>query len=89
MTFLQLILLYFCTVVCALYLLSGGYKVIRNYVRRKIDDAAVAKVRASAAPVVSSTNAAVTTNTANQMADICRLPQRLKRWPVVQTGMQL
>lgn len=69
MTFLQLILLYFCTVVCALYLLSGGYKVIRNYVRRKIDDAAVAKVRASAAPVVSSTNAAVTTNTANQMAD--------------------
>ncbi|MED8104455.1 DUF1378 family protein, partial [Escherichia coli] len=41
MTFLQLILLYFCTVVCALYLLSGGYKVIRNYVRRKIDDAAV------------------------------------------------
>ncbi|HBA8710225.1 TPA: DUF1378 family protein, partial [Escherichia coli] len=26
MTFLQLILLYFCTVVCALYLVSGGYK---------------------------------------------------------------
>ncbi|EOA6528423.1 DUF1378 family protein, partial [Escherichia coli] len=26
MTFIQLILLYFCTVVCALYLVSGGYK---------------------------------------------------------------
>ncbi|EFJ9066139.1 DUF1378 family protein, partial [Escherichia coli] len=25
MTFLQLILLYFCSVVCALYLMSGGY----------------------------------------------------------------
>ncbi|MBZ8327979.1 DUF1378 family protein, partial [Escherichia coli] len=25
MTFIQLILLYFCTVVCALYLVSGGY----------------------------------------------------------------
>ncbi|EPN5843301.1 DUF1378 family protein, partial [Escherichia coli] len=24
MTFIQLILLYFCTVVCALYLVSGG-----------------------------------------------------------------
>ncbi|HBA8089786.1 TPA: DUF1378 family protein [Escherichia coli] len=40
MTFIQLILLYFCSVVCALYLVSGGYKAIRNYVRRKIDDAA-------------------------------------------------
>ncbi|ELJ9861879.1 DUF1378 family protein [Escherichia coli] len=44
MTFLQLILLYFCTVVCALYLVSGGYKAIRNYVRRKIDDAAAEKL---------------------------------------------
>ncbi|EER7634320.1 DUF1378 family protein, partial [Escherichia coli] len=26
MTFIQLILLYFCTVVCVLYLVSGGYK---------------------------------------------------------------
>ncbi|EIC1693771.1 DUF1378 family protein, partial [Escherichia coli] len=25
MTFLQLIMLYFCTAVCVLYLLSGGY----------------------------------------------------------------
>ncbi|EPI9355816.1 DUF1378 family protein, partial [Escherichia coli] len=27
MTFIQLILLYFCTAVCVLYLLSGGYRV--------------------------------------------------------------
>ncbi|ELR1827569.1 DUF1378 family protein, partial [Escherichia coli] len=26
MTFIQLVLLYFCTVVCVLYLVSGGYK---------------------------------------------------------------
>lgn len=44
MTFIQLILLYFCSVVCALYLMSGGYKAIRNYVRRKIDDAAAEKL---------------------------------------------
>ena len=40
MRFVQLILLYFCTVVCTLYLVSGGYKVIRNYIRKKIDAAA-------------------------------------------------
>ncbi|ELO5963131.1 DUF1378 family protein [Escherichia coli] len=44
MTFVHTMLLYFCTVVCALYLVSGGYKVIRNYVRRKIDDAAAEKL---------------------------------------------
>ncbi|MEO2230380.1 DUF1378 family protein [Escherichia coli] len=44
MTFIQLILLYFCSAVCALYLVSGGYKAIRNYVRRKIDDAAAEKL---------------------------------------------
>ncbi|EED1372679.1 DUF1378 family protein [Escherichia coli] len=44
MTFLQLILLYFCTVVCALYLVSGGYKIIRNYIRKKIDAAAAEKI---------------------------------------------
>lgn len=48
MTFLQLILLYFCTVVCALYLVSGGYKVIRNFVHRKIDDAAAEKLSKTA-----------------------------------------
>ncbi|HBA8710468.1 TPA: DUF1378 family protein, partial [Escherichia coli] len=44
MTFIQLILLYFCTVVCALYLVSGGYKIIRNYIRKKIDAAAAEKI---------------------------------------------
>ncbi|WP_258130919.1 DUF1378 family protein, partial [Escherichia coli] len=29
MTFLQLIMLYFSTAVCVLYLLSGGYRVVR------------------------------------------------------------
>ncbi|AUM07827.1 DUF1378 family protein [Escherichia coli] len=48
MTFIQLILLYFCSAVCALYLVSGGYKAIRNYVRRKIDDAAAEKISKTA-----------------------------------------
>ncbi|HGV7273250.1 TPA: DUF1378 family protein, partial [Escherichia coli O157] len=47
MRFVQLILLYFCTVVCTLYLVSGGYKVIRNYIRKKIDAAAAEKISAS------------------------------------------
>ncbi|EQB6798434.1 DUF1378 family protein, partial [Escherichia coli] len=29
MTFIQLIMLYFSTAVCVLYLLSGGYRVVR------------------------------------------------------------
>ncbi|EKK5468557.1 DUF1378 family protein [Escherichia coli] len=41
MLFLQLILMCFCTAVCALYLLSGGYKVIRNYAQSKTDKAVV------------------------------------------------
>ncbi|MCK3126905.1 DUF1378 family protein [Escherichia coli] len=44
MTFIQLILLYFCTAVCVLYLVSGGYKVIRNYIRKKTDAAAAEKI---------------------------------------------
>ncbi|EOU8763775.1 DUF1378 family protein [Shigella dysenteriae] len=48
MTFVHTMLLYFCTVVSALYLVSGGYKVIRNYVRRKIDDAAAEKLSKTA-----------------------------------------
>ncbi|EEQ4721336.1 DUF1378 family protein [Escherichia coli] len=44
MTFLQLILLYFCTTVCVLYLVSGGYKIIRNYIRKKIDAMAAEKI---------------------------------------------
>ncbi|ATF92846.1 Protein of uncharacterised function (DUF1378) [Cedecea neteri] len=47
MSFIQSSLLYFCTGVCVLYLLSGGYKVIRNYIRKKIDDAAATKAAAS------------------------------------------
>ncbi|HBV6503564.1 TPA: DUF1378 family protein [Escherichia coli] len=67
MTFLQLILLYFCTVVCALYLVSGGYKVIRNYVQSKIDAAAAEKVKASAAAssAVTTSTTSATTQTIN------------------------
>lgn len=43
MTFFQTILLYCSSAVCALYLVSGGYKTIRNYIQRKIDQAADAK----------------------------------------------
>lgn len=64
MTFLQLILLYFCTVVCALYLVSGGYKVIRNYVQSKIDAAAAEKVKAS-----SASAATTSTTTSSQSID--------------------
>ena len=48
MSFIQQIQLYFCTAVCALYLVSGGYKAIRNYVRRKIEDAAAEKLSKTA-----------------------------------------
>lgn len=67
MTFLQLILLYFCTVVCALYLVSGGYKVIRNYVQGKIDAAAAEKVKASAdaSSAVTTSTTSATTQTIN------------------------
>lgn len=47
MIFLQLILLYFCAVVCVLYLVSGGYKIIHNYIRKKIDAMAAEKISAS------------------------------------------
>ena len=47
MTFLQLILLYFCTAVCVLYLLSGGYRVVRGFWRRQIDKRAAEKISAS------------------------------------------
>ncbi len=46
MSFIQQIQLYFCTVVCALYLVSGGYKIIRNYIRKKIDAMAAEKISA-------------------------------------------
>ncbi|EOU0846286.1 DUF1378 family protein [Escherichia coli] len=47
MTFLQLIMLYFCTAVCVLYLLSGGYRVVRDFWRRQIDKRAAEKISAS------------------------------------------
>ncbi|EEY5808780.1 DUF1378 family protein [Escherichia coli] len=47
MTFLQLILLYFCTAVCVLYLLSGGYRVVRDFWCRQIDKRATEKISAS------------------------------------------
>ncbi|EEC7775472.1 DUF1378 family protein [Shigella sonnei] len=47
MTFIQLILLYFCTAVCVLYLLSGGYRVVRDFWRRQIDKRAAEKISAS------------------------------------------
>ncbi|HDQ1119216.1 TPA: DUF1378 family protein [Escherichia coli] len=43
MNFYEQMMLYFSTAVCALYLVSGGYKVIRNYIQKKIDEAAAAK----------------------------------------------
>lgn len=47
MTFLQLIMLYFSTAVCVLYLLSGGYRVVRDIWRRQIDKRAAEKISAS------------------------------------------
>ncbi|AUL87008.1 DUF1378 family protein [Escherichia coli] len=47
MTYINVCLLYFCTVVCCLLLVSGGYKIIRNYFRNKIDAAAEEKGDAS------------------------------------------
>ncbi|MGX5053104.1 DUF1378 family protein [Enterobacter asburiae] len=49
MSFIQIILLYFSAVVSALYLVSGGYKAIRNYVQKKINDAAAEKAAADRA----------------------------------------
>ncbi|MCF4049737.1 DUF1378 family protein [Escherichia coli] len=39
--------LYFCTAVCVLYLLSGGYRVVRDFWRRQIDKRAAEKISAS------------------------------------------
>ena len=47
MTFIQLILLYFCTAVCVLYLLSGGYRVVRDFWCRQIDKRVAEKISAS------------------------------------------
>ncbi|HBP9622143.1 TPA: DUF1378 family protein, partial [Escherichia coli] len=47
MTFVHQLMLYFCTVVCVLYLLSGGYRVVRDFWRRQIDKRAAEKISAS------------------------------------------
>ncbi|HAX5209023.1 TPA: DUF1378 family protein [Escherichia coli] len=70
MTFLQLILLYFCTVVSALYLLSGGYKVIRNYVQGKINAAAAEQLKASGVVQTTTAQTATTGVTATQSQDL-------------------
>lgn len=56
MSFTQIVMFYFCTVICVLYLVSGDYKVIRTYVRKKIDDAATTKVTARQTPTRSDSN---------------------------------
>ncbi|EQB6813204.1 DUF1378 family protein [Escherichia coli] len=47
MTFLNQLMLYFCTVVCVLYLLSSGYRAVRDFWRRQIDKRAAEKISAS------------------------------------------
>lgn len=44
MTFIQQLLLYFCTLVCVLYLVSGGCKAIRSWWQKKIDERAAEKI---------------------------------------------
>ncbi|HFZ2857651.1 TPA: DUF1378 family protein [Escherichia coli] len=40
-------MLYFCTAVCVMYLLSGGYRAVRDFWRRQIDKRAAEKISAS------------------------------------------
>ncbi|MCV0732063.1 DUF1378 family protein, partial [Escherichia coli] len=40
-------MLYFCTVVCVLYLLSCGYSAVRYFRRRQADKSAAEKISAS------------------------------------------
>ncbi|EEW5069986.1 DUF1378 family protein, partial [Escherichia coli] len=47
MTFIHQVMLYFCTAVCVLYLLSGGYRAMRDFWRRQIDKRAAEKISAS------------------------------------------
>ncbi|EER9149082.1 DUF1378 family protein [Escherichia coli] len=47
MTLVHQFMLYFCTVVSVLYLLSGGYRVVRDFWRRQIDKRAAEKISAS------------------------------------------
>ena len=47
MTLVHQFMLYFCTAVCVLYLLSGGYRAVRDFWRRQIDKRATEKISAS------------------------------------------
>ncbi|EOU7601531.1 DUF1378 family protein [Escherichia coli] len=47
MTFIHQLMLYFCTVVCVLYLLSCGYGAVRYFRRRQADKSAAEKISAS------------------------------------------
>ena len=44
MTFIHQVMLYFCTAVCVLYLLSGGYRAVRDFWCRQIDKRAAEKI---------------------------------------------
>ncbi len=46
MTFIELMLLYFCTVVSVLYLVCGGYTLIKAWWKKKIAEAAAAQTTA-------------------------------------------
>ncbi|WP_253030750.1 DUF1378 family protein [Escherichia coli] len=56
MTYIHQIMLYFTTAVCALYLVKGGYKVIRNYARKKIDEATQEKLNNKVQPAAPLVN---------------------------------
>ena len=47
MTFIHQVMLYVCTAVCVLYLLSGGYRAVRDFWCRQIDKRAAEKISAS------------------------------------------
>lgn len=47
MTSFQLLMLYFSTAVSALLLISGGYKVIRDFISAKFESAVIAKTMAN------------------------------------------
>ncbi|EEU5151289.1 DUF1378 family protein, partial [Escherichia coli] len=47
MIFIHQVMLYFCTAVCVLYLLSGGYRAVRDFWCRQIDKRAAEKISAS------------------------------------------
>ncbi|EET7735279.1 DUF1378 family protein [Escherichia coli] len=47
MTYLQHLLLCFCTAVSVLCLISGGYRAARDFWRRQIDKRAAEKISAS------------------------------------------